>query len=63
MRDAYTDDGKILPNGRMVYDCHLMQVKSPNDSKGRWDYYKPLRTISSEVAFETFEESGFKLAR
>lgn len=62
VRDAFAGDGRVLANGRMVYDWHLMQVKTPAESKGRWDYYKALRTIPGTVAFQTVEASGCKLA-
>jgi hypothetical protein len=28
----------------MVHDMYLFQVKSPDESKGPWDYYKHLAT-------------------
>jgi branched-chain amino acid transport system substrate-binding protein len=43
--------GKILPNGRMVHDMYLAQVKSPAESKTPWDYYKIAQTIPGDVAF------------
>ena len=34
VQDVFAKNGKVLPNGRMVYDMYLMQVKSPKESKG-----------------------------
>jgi branched-chain amino acid transport system substrate-binding protein len=58
--DFFARGGKVLPNGRMVHDMYLFQVKAPDESKKPWDYYKQLATIPGDKAFETFEESGCK---
>jgi branched-chain amino acid transport system substrate-binding protein len=35
----------------MVHDMYVMQVKSPQESKYPWDYYKVLRVMKGEEAF------------
>ncbi|TDR93540.1 ABC transporter substrate-binding protein [Enterovirga rhinocerotis] len=59
--DFFAKGGKVLPNGRMVHDMYLFQVKSPGESKQPWDYYKQLATIKGEQAFATLAESGCSL--
>jgi branched-chain amino acid transport system substrate-binding protein len=49
--------GTIRPDGRMVHDMYLMQVKTPKESKGAWDYYKLVSTIPGEQAYTTKSES------
>jgi branched-chain amino acid transport system substrate-binding protein len=49
--------GAIRPDGRMVHDMFLMQVKKPADSKYPWDYYTVVQTIPGEQAFTTKAES------
>jgi branched-chain amino acid transport system substrate-binding protein len=56
--DFFARNGKVLPNGRMVHDMYLFQVKAPGESKGAWDYYKHLSTIPGDQAFATVQESG-----
>ncbi len=63
MRETPVDDffargGRILPNGRMVHDMYLFEVKTPAESRKPWDYFKLLTVIPGSTAFETFEESG-----
>jgi branched-chain amino acid transport system substrate-binding protein len=58
VNDFFGRNGKVLANGRMVHDMYLFQVKAPNESKGPWDYYKHLSTISGDLAFATLQESG-----
>ncbi|HYD80705.1 MAG TPA: ABC transporter substrate-binding protein [Paucimonas sp.] len=49
--------GTIRPDGRMVHDMFLMQVKKPGESKYPWDYYKVVQTIPGDQAFTTKSES------
>jgi len=58
VQDVFTANGRILPNGRMVHDMYLAQVKTPDESAGEWDYYRILRTIPGDQAYLSFEESG-----
>jgi branched-chain amino acid transport system substrate-binding protein len=63
VEDFFAKKGKVLPNGRMVHDMYLFQVKSPADSKAPWDYYKKLATIPGDQAFATPKESGCPLTQ
>ena len=38
INDMFAKNGVIRPDGRMVHDMFLMQVKAPNESKYPWDY-------------------------
>ncbi len=60
--DVFARGGKVLPNGRMVHDMYLFEVKKPAESKGPWDLYKLLATIPGAEAYAKFEESGCTLA-
>jgi branched-chain amino acid transport system substrate-binding protein len=57
INDMYVKNGKIRPDGRMVHDMFLMQVKAQNESKYPWDYYKVVQTIPGDQAFTTKSES------
>jgi branched-chain amino acid transport system substrate-binding protein len=35
----------------MIHDMYVMQVKTPQESKYPWDYYKVIRKMSGEEAF------------
>jgi len=59
--DLFTKHGTIRPDGRMVHDMYLRQVKTPAESKYPWDYYKTIRTIPGDQAFNTKAESQCKL--
>ena len=51
IRDVFTKDGYIRADGAMIHDMFVMQVKSPQESKYPWDYYKLVKKMSGEEAF------------
>ncbi|MGZ8304140.1 MAG: ABC transporter substrate-binding protein [Telluria sp.] len=57
INDMFAKNGVIRPDGRMVHDMYLMEVKKPAESKYPWDYYKVLRTIPGDQAYATKAES------
>jgi branched-chain amino acid transport system substrate-binding protein len=57
INDMFAKNGVIRPDGRMVHDMYLMQVKSPKESKYPWDYYHVRQTIPGDQAFATKAES------
>ena len=46
-------DGVIGPDGLHRHDMYLFQVKTPEESKYPWDYYKVLKKIPAAEAFPT----------
>jgi branched-chain amino acid transport system substrate-binding protein len=57
INDMYAKNGVVRPDGRMVHDMFLVQVKNPAESKYPWDYYKIVQTIPGDQAFTTKAES------
>jgi branched-chain amino acid transport system substrate-binding protein len=57
VNDFFAKNGVVRPDGRMVHDMFLMQVKTPAESKGEWDYYKQVQVIPGEQAFLTKAET------
>lgn len=57
INDMYTKNGVIRPDGRMVYDMFLMQVKKPAESKYAWDYYKVVQTLPGDQIYTSKAES------
>jgi branched-chain amino acid transport system substrate-binding protein len=53
INDMFAKNGKLRPDGRMVHDMYLFQVKSPAESKGAWDYYNLKGTIKGDDAFQS----------
>ncbi|PUA18350.1 ABC transporter substrate-binding protein [Glaciimonas sp. PCH181] len=49
--DMYTKNAYLRPDGRVVHDMTLYQVKTPAESKYPWDYLNKIQTIPAEKAF------------
>ncbi|WP_412558253.1 ABC transporter substrate-binding protein [Thalassospira sp. MIT1370] len=62
VNDVFANNGKVGANGRMIYDMYLMEVKSPDQMTGDWDYYNILDTVPGTKAFIDPAESGCSLA-
>jgi branched-chain amino acid transport system substrate-binding protein len=51
VEDFFARNGRLREDNLMVHDLMLVQVKSPEESKYPWDYYKILAKISGQDAF------------
>ncbi|MCG5234079.1 ABC transporter substrate-binding protein [Xanthobacter oligotrophicus] len=61
--DFFARNGSIRPDGRMIHDMYLAQVKTPAESKGPWDYLKIVRTIPAADAFQPLSRSECPLVK
>ncbi len=51
IEDFFARNGKLRDDNLMVHDLMLVEVKTPEESKYPWDYYKILTKISGDDAF------------
>ncbi len=68
MKELPTDDtlfgkGPLRADGRRLIPAYLFEVKKPDESKGPWDYYKQIATISAEDAAKPLEASDCPLVK
>ena len=68
MKEIPTDDplfgkGPLRIDGRRIIPAYLFEVKKPEESKGPWDYYKQIATISAEDAAKPLEASECPLVK
>src|SRR5215216_1903517 len=68
MKELPTDDplfgkGPLRADGRRIIPAYLFEVKKPGESKGPWDYYKQIATISAEDAAKPLEASECPLVK
>jgi len=61
INDMFAKNGVVRPDGRMVHDMYLMEVKKPSESKYPWDYYKVVATIPGDQAYATKAETKCSL--
>ncbi|WFU44700.1 ABC transporter substrate-binding protein [Bradyrhizobium sp. CB82] len=68
MKEIPTDDpvfgkGVLRVDGRHIIPAYLFEVKKPEESKGPWDYYKLVATITPEDAAKPLEASECPLVK
>jgi len=68
MREIPTDDplfgkGQLRIDGRVTHDMYLYQVKTPAESKYKYDYYKLLATIPADQAFRPLADDNCPLVK
>jgi branched-chain amino acid transport system substrate-binding protein len=51
INDFFAKNGRLREDGRMVHDMYLVEVKTPAESSGPWDYHKIIATIRGDQAF------------
>jgi branched-chain amino acid transport system substrate-binding protein len=61
INDFMTKDGSVREDGRVIRDMYLMQVKTPEESKGEWDLAKIIATVPGKEAFRPLDEGGCPL--
>jgi branched-chain amino acid transport system substrate-binding protein len=63
IEDAIIRNGTIRPDGKLVHDMLLVQVKAPAESKSAWDLYKILEIIPADEAFSPLAESQCSMVK
>jgi branched-chain amino acid transport system substrate-binding protein len=68
MKELPTDDvlfgkGEVRADGRKIHDMYLFRVKTPDQSKGPWDYYETVATIPAAEAFRPLDQGGCELVK
>jgi branched-chain amino acid transport system substrate-binding protein len=68
MKSMPTEDdlfgkGEVQPNGRVIHNAYLFEVKKPSESKGPWDFYKLIATIPASEAFTPLDKSTCALLK
>lgn len=58
VEDFFAHKGKVREDGRMVSDRLLLEVKSPNQSRGDWDIYTVVREVPGDEVFRPLAEGN-----
>jgi branched-chain amino acid transport system substrate-binding protein len=61
INDFMTKDGKLRADGRVLREFYFMEVKKPEESKGPWDYFKLVATLSPDETARPLGEGDCKL--
>ena len=63
INDFMTKNGTIREDGQVMRDFYVFRVKKPSESKGEWDLYAPVATLSPEAAFRPTDKSVCPLVK
>ena len=63
IKDAFARNATLRADGKLIHDTYLVSVKSPQESKGPWDYYTIVRTVPGDQAFSPLSESKCPLVK
>jgi branched-chain amino acid transport system substrate-binding protein len=61
IHDFFAPNGSLRADGLMIHDLYLVEVKTPEESKYAWDYFKVLQTIPGDQAFPKLDDEGCPL--
>jgi branched-chain amino acid transport system substrate-binding protein len=61
INDFMSHEAKLRADGRVLRDLYLFEVKSPDESKGPWDYYKQIAVIPADKATRPLDQGGCPL--
>jgi branched-chain amino acid transport system substrate-binding protein len=62
VNDFFAKNGRIGPDGLHRHDMYLVQVKSPEQSRYPWDYYRIVKKIPAREAFPSVEQQKCPIA-
>jgi branched-chain amino acid transport system substrate-binding protein len=68
MRESNLDDffvhsGELYPNGRLIHDMSLIEVKDPSEVKEKGDFFKLVTSVPAKQAFKPYSETTCKLPK
>jgi branched-chain amino acid transport system substrate-binding protein len=61
INDFMSHNARLRADGRVLRDLYLFEVKSPQESKGAWDYYKQIAVIPADKAVRPLDQGGCPL--
>ena len=63
INDAFVKNGRLREDGRVIREMYLARVKSPEASKGPYDFLEIVQTVKGEDAFRPAAESQCPLIK
>lgn len=50
--DMFANNAYVRADGQLIHDMYLVQIKSPKESRGKWDYEKVIATQSGDSVYQ-----------
>ena len=61
IKDFFVQNGTLYPNGRLIHDMYLIEVKKPDEVKEKDDLLKLAATVPATTAFRPYEATACKI--
>ncbi len=61
--DFFVHNSKLYPNGRLIHDMYMLEVKAPDQIKEKDDFFKLVSTVPAVEAFRPLEQSACKIGK
>jgi branched-chain amino acid transport system substrate-binding protein len=61
LNDMFVKGGKIAPNGSMLHDMYLVEVKKPEESESEWDLLRVVSKIPADQAYISMADTKCSL--
>lgn len=58
IEDFFVANGTLFPNGRLIHDMYLLEVKAPGDVKEKDDFFQLVATVPAEQAFRPYSATA-----
>ena len=59
--DFFVQNGELYPNGRLIHDMYLLEVKAPGEIEEGDDFFKLVATVPAAEAFRPYSATTCKL--
>ena len=59
--DFFVQNGELYPNGRLIHDMYLLEVKAPGEIEEGDDFFKLVATVPAAEAFRPYSATSCKL--
>lgn len=61
IEDFFVHNGELYPNGRLIHDMYLIEVKKPDEVTEKQDFLKLVTTVPAKEAFRPLSATTCKL--
>ena len=63
IEDFFVHNGTMYPNGRLIHDMYLVEVKNPDEVKEGDDFFKLVASVPAGKAFKPYADSACKIGK
>jgi len=61
--DMFAKNAYVRADGQLIHDMYLTQIKSPKESRGKWDYEKVAATQPGDAVYQPADPQACKILK